>query len=1152
MRTLKSIVFTFATLALVTVLLSTPAQAQDAGPSVLEPNAEFHLANCDPGDYPGMDRGDANVWTDHDGDGEICLELNSTASGDDGYLIDRFRCGAFQDDLEQELAERRWYVDDPAREEDPHSSQPVTTATFAGDDLVAQGADHAVLLEVTDYCGNNDTAQENVALHPNTPPTVDDLNVTCDGPTCTTNAILSDPGPPNGEADPQPTFTCTWRFGDGNSTTNDCADVSHTYDREEPFTVELNVSDRGGANTTDAVTVEPVASFPDATINLRVCQTNGTVQIDCSFTASNSTDPDGGDIANYTWRFGDGTTLTTTTPNVSHTYDEGEYSVDVTVGDGDARNATNTSEDIHLDLETTPEAAFDERNGCSLNECVFNASASLDPDHQNASIQDAPGDGILVYAWDLGDGTRINTTDPTLTHEYPFQGTYEIDLTVVDDEGATARTTQTLEVPRTSIVPDAEAECHGRNCILDARGTTATDPGENIVDTTWKIPTSAGDVVERDGPVVVHRMDAYSGTNVTLTAESDQGETVSESLHLPLDAFVDEVSFSQGAGEAWSLSGFWADDRTCPGNSGDYLSYTQQQGEKIIFGQRDPTGLQEECSYETGSSHAGNAVLTLPSLDATGANISLGHQGELTNESTQDRGDFARVEARTAGADWTFCGAEWNNTNPLPDAWTTDDCLASHLGPGDGSDLEVRLRMEADGFEDDNEGWFVRNLTVERRYTGPIAWHGGTEVVHDHDRDGEATVELNATASANPDGPITSVAWTAENGSVIARENTTSIERSVGVHLVQLNVTGTTGTSLGDVTDRETKEIVVNAPPVAAAEADPGTTADTDGDGTEEVTLDGTPSTDEDGAVEEFIWKDADGTIVGSGPQITVQASIGDTTYDLEAVDDRGARNTTDVTVTVTENEAPDASFEASCSGLDCTFNASETTDDGDDLDYEWEFGDGATASSGPTVTHEYPDQGTFDVTLEVTDAAGESDTATGSVVVDLPLNETFDGSDTFPSGWETGEARSEADNLWRVGSTCTASPQGGNHLTFSELVDTTCSYDTGEVEGWVSTPTIPLSHADEATVTLHQNRSFDDEGTDFDVAYLDARSSPQDDWEVVAEWGDSTDGWTTSNLTLGSSLVTDETQLRFRFDSGDGTQNDEPGWFVDHVRVQG
>lgn len=84
-----------------------------------------------------------------------------------------------------------------------------------------------------------------------------------------------------------------------------------------------------------------------------------------------------------------------------------------------------------------------------------------------------------------------------------------------------------------------------------------------------------------------------------------------------------------------------------------------------------------------------------------------------------------------------------------------------------------------------------------------------------------------------------------------------------------------------------------------------------------------------------------------------------------------------------TTNNPPVASFTYSCSGLDCSFDGSGSTDDGgaSNLTYSWDFGDGQTGS-GATASHAYSGEGTYTVTLTVTDSGGLADMATKDVAV--------------------------------------------------------------------------------------------------------------------------------------------------------------------------
>ena len=66
---------------------------------------------------------------------------------------------------------------------------------------------------------------------------------------------------------------------------------------------------------------------------------------------------------------------------------------------------------------------------------IFNATASRDPDGN-----------ITNYAWNFGDGNITTITEPVIAHSYASAGSYDITLTVTDDDGATNSTSKVIEV----------------------------------------------------------------------------------------------------------------------------------------------------------------------------------------------------------------------------------------------------------------------------------------------------------------------------------------------------------------------------------------------------------------------------------------------------------------------------------------------------------------------------------------------------------------------------------------------------------------------------------------------------------------------------------------------------------------------------------
>lgn len=122
--------------------------------------------------------------------------------------------------------------------------------------------------------------------------------------------------------------------------------------------------------------------------------------------------------------------------------------------------------------------------------------------------------------------------------------------------------------------------------------------------------------------------------------------------------------------------------------------------------------------------------------------------------------------------------------------------------------------------------------------------------------------------------------------------------------------------------------------------------------------------------------------------------------------------------------EPPVASFTISDStvttGTDVTFDASGSSDpDGTIQSYEWDFGDGNTAT-GQIVTHAYSTDGTFSVTLTVTDDTGNLDSASDDVSVSSSSSEQI--------AYLSSDPLSDADYL--VGGSAGPGTHGGDHVS--------------------------------------------------------------------------------------------------------------------------
>ena len=165
----------------------------------------------------------------------------------------------------------------------------------------------------------------------------------------------------------------------------------------------------------------------------------------------------------------------------------------------------------------------------------------------------------------------------------------------------------------------------------------------------------------------------------------------------------------------------------------------------------------------------------------------------------------------------------------------------------------------------------------------------------DSNNDGSEEVPLNGSASSDPDGSIVSYEWR-EGTTVIGMVASPSVWLNVGTHTLTLQVTDNAGESSTDAV-LVTVNPPPNAPPSANAGADQ-TVTDSDGDGTQAVTLNGGASSDSDGTIVSYVWREGASTMA-TGVSPTVSLSVGTHTLTLQVTDDDGATATDSMTVTV-------------------------------------------------------------------------------------------------------------------------------------------------------------------------------------------------------------------------------------------------------------
>jgi PKD repeat protein len=272
-----------------------------------------------------------------------------------------------------------------------------TTHTYAS------SGNYTVTLTVTNASGCTMTATQTVAV--SAPPSIS-----------VTPSVTSGCGPLTVNFTNATTGATgyTWNFGDG-SPTSSATSPSHVYTSNGTYTVTLTATNASGCSATYTgtnlinVANGPTASFSNATPS--VCL-GDTIRFNNLSTAN------GTPISGYSWDFDDGTPASSQT-SPSHLYTSpGTYVVTLTTTAGVCSDDTT----INVVVNPAPVAAFTAptTSGCgSLSVSFINTTT-----------------GSPSYNWNFGDGGTSTSAAPS--HTYAASGTYTV--TLIATQGGCADT----------------------------------------------------------------------------------------------------------------------------------------------------------------------------------------------------------------------------------------------------------------------------------------------------------------------------------------------------------------------------------------------------------------------------------------------------------------------------------------------------------------------------------------------------------------------------------------------------------------------------------------------------------------------------------------------------------------------------------------
>lgn len=251
----------------------------------------------------------------------------------------------------------------------------------------------------------------------------------------------------------------------------------------------------------------------------------------------------------------------------------------------------------------------------------------------------------------------------------------------------------------------------------------------------------------------------------------------------------------------------------------------------------------------------------------------------------------------------------------------------------------------------------------------------------------DETVTFDASNSSDRNGNIVSYEWDYGDQNTGSGVNSTHAYSSEGIYTVTLTIIDN-----DEIADIATKLITVTPKPLPPEAS--FIFSSTSPEVGQTVTFDASNSSDSDGTIVNYFWSFGDGeTENQTGAVITVHSYTSEGSYNitLTVTDNDQLTNTTAKSITVSPlpKEAPEAAFTYSplnpTTNETITFDASGSSDpDGMIINYIWDFGDGITGT-GMTVTHSYASDGSYTVTLTVTDNDSLTDTATKTISNVIP-----------------------------------------------------------------------------------------------------------------------------------------------------------------------
>ncbi|MFB6283832.1 MAG: glycosyl hydrolase family 18 protein [Halobacteria archaeon] len=392
--------------------------------------------------------------------------------------------------------------------------------------------------------------------------------------------------------------------GDGGSIDATGQDsVSYTYATAGTYTAELTVTDDDGATATDTATVDVTSDSDDGSDNGTVEEWSSTE----TYVEGDRVSHDGFTWEAQWWTQGD----------EPGTQNWGPW--DKVADDGGNTSNQAPSASVTADSSTVTEG-----------DSVTFSVSSNDSDGTVSSASITTGDGKTLDA----------TGQDSVTYTYSTAGTYTAEVTVTDDDGATATDSSTIqvmsndtsnEVPNASISADSSTVTVGNQMSF----TISSSDSDGFVSSA-SVETGDGTMIDAAGKNTVTHTYTNNGTyTATLTVMDDGGATSTGTATVEVISDSDDGS-DNGSVEQWNSSRTYV--------QGDRVKHNGKTWEAQWWTQGDEPGTQEWGPWkEVGNSDDGSDGGTVE---------------EWSSSETYVQGDKVSHDGFTWEAQWWTQGDE--------------------------------------------------------------------------------------------------------------------------------------------------------------------------------------------------------------------------------------------------------------------------------------------------------------------------------------------------------------------------------------------------------------------------------------------------------------------------------------------------------------